>query len=57
MNNTFITLQHNNIHQPKSSRLSLTTHNKQNTPSYHRNECIDNSYNFCPLTIYMRDRL
>jgi hypothetical protein len=57
MNNAFVTLRNNQIDKPNSSRVSLKTHYKLNNSSYYHNECIDNSYNFCPLTIYMRDRV
>lgn len=60
MNNTFAILRINQNDKP-NSRLSLLINNKLNNQlnnqSYYDYECIDNSYDFCPLSIYKRDGL
>lgn len=56
MNNTFTILKSNQNDKP-ISRLSLLINNKLNNQSYYDYECIDNSYDFCPLSIYKRDGL
>lgn len=54
MKKAFAILRSNHIDKP-NRRLSLTTYIKLNNMSYHHNECIVDSYSFCPLDIYKRD--